>query len=123
MSTLSVVNSSRKIAGAVVAGAMASGLFASAGLGAAPTANATCGSIFGLSIGSGCSSTLLSASFAIGDGAQAHATGPLSLAASIGGAQAQADGSLSLALVAGDASTATTSEGSVLNLAWVIGGN
>src|SRR3954447_20094022 len=96
----SIVNSPRKIAGAVVAGAMASGLFASAGLGVAPTANATCGSIFGLSIGTGCTSTLFSASFAIGAGAVATATGPLSLGFSIGdGAVADAGGALSLALV------------------------
>ena len=75
MVALSIVNSPRKITGALVAGAMASGLFASAGLGSAPTANASCGSIFGISIGTGCTSTLFSASFAIGDGAEAHAEG------------------------------------------------
>ena len=100
MIALSIVNSPRKIAGALVAGAMTSGLFASAGLGLAPTANATCGSIFGLSIGTGCTSTLFSAAFAIGDGAVAHA-----------------DGSLGVAFVVGTNSTATTSSGSVFNLA------
>ena len=88
---LSIVNSPRKITGALVAGAVASGLFASAGLGSAPTANASCVSIFGIGSGGDCTSTLLSASFAIGDGAVATATGPLSLGFSIGdGAQADA---------------------------------
>ena len=75
MIALSIVNSPRKIAGALVAGAVTSGLFASAGLGLAPTANATCASFFGIGNSADCTSTLFSVAFAIGDGAQAHADG------------------------------------------------
>src|SRR6476619_3177611 len=99
MVALSNVNSPRKIAGALVAGAVTSGLFASAGFGLAPTANATCASGFGIGSNPDCTSTLLSGSLAIGDGAQAHA-----------------DGLFGAAFVVGN-STAATSSGSVLNLA------
>ena len=69
------------------------------GLGLAPTANATCASIFGIGNSPDCTSTLLSGSLAIGDEAEAHA-----------------DGLLGAAFVVGN-STATTSSGSIFNLA------
>ena len=100
MIALSIVNSPRKITGALVAGAVTSGLFASAGLGLAPTANATCASIFGIGNSADCTSTLLSGSLAIGDGAEAHA-----------------DGLFGAAFVVGTDSTATTGSGSIFNLA------
>ena len=45
------------------------------GLGLAPTANATCASIFGIGNSADCTSTLFSGALAIGDGAVAHADG------------------------------------------------
>ena len=69
------------------------------GLGLAPTANATCASIFGIGNSAECTSTLFSGALAIGDGAEAHA-----------------DGLFGAAFVVGN-STADTSSGSVFNLA------
>ena len=73
MITSDKLNSHRAVAGALIAGALASGLFAGAGWAAAPAANATCASFFGIGNSANCTSTLFSAAIAIGDGAQAHA--------------------------------------------------
>ena len=74
MTALTSVNSPRKVAGTLVACAVTSGIFASTGLGLAPTANASCVSLFGIPSG-GCTSTLFSVGIAIGDGAVANANG------------------------------------------------
>src|ERR1700750_640362 len=100
MIALSNVNSSRKIAGALVAGAVTSGLVASAGLGLAPTAKATCASFFGIGSGGDCTSNLFSVAIAIGDGAVAHA-----------------DGLFGAAFVVGANSAAHTTSASVFNVA------
>ena len=123
MIALSIVNSPRKIAGALVAGAVASGLFASAGLGLAPTANATCGSIFGLGnrrrLHQHVVECLLRHRRRSGrHGHRAVKPGFLYRRRSAGRRRR----AFSPAFVAGNAtSTATTSAGSVLNLACVIG--
>src|SRR5690349_15913650 len=100
MIALSIVNSPRKANGALVAGALASALFAGAGLGSAPAAHATCASFFGIGNSADCRSNLFSVAFAIGDGAVAHA-----------------DGWFGGAFVVGTNSTASTGAGSVLNFA------
>jgi len=100
MNAVRIESSPRKITGALVAFAVTGGLVASAGLGMAPRANATCASFFGIGNSAECTSTLLSIAVAIGDGASAHA-----------------DGVLGGAFVVGANSTAATSSGSVFNVA------
>src|SRR5262245_12946916 len=82
--SISNVNSRRKIPSALAVGAVASGLFAGAGLGVSPAANATCVSIFGIGGGANCTSNLLSWAVAVGPGAQAHANGSIGGAVSVG---------------------------------------
>ncbi len=105
MTALTSVNSPRKVAGTLVACAVTSGIFASTGLGLAPTANASCVSLFGIPSG-GCTSTLFSVGIAIGDGAVANA-----------------NGLFGAAFVLGANSTATTGSGSIFNFATSIFGS
>ena len=65
MVAISIVKPRYKIRGGLAC-AVTSGLLASAGLGLAPTANATCASFFGIGNSAECSSTLFSVAFAIG---------------------------------------------------------
>ena len=73
-----------KFTGAVTAGAIAAGALAAAGLGSAPAANASCISAFGIGNSATCTSNLTSIAVAIGNGAQAYATGKFGAAFSIG---------------------------------------
>ena len=73
-----------KFTGVVTAGALAVGVFAAAGLGSAPAANASCASFFGINNGGGCTSTPLSIAIAIGSGATAIAQGLFGAAVSLG---------------------------------------
>ena len=57
-----------KFTGAMLS-ALTVGTLATAGLGTAPTANATCASFWGINNGGGCTSTLFSVAVAIGPGA------------------------------------------------------
>jgi hypothetical protein len=59
----------------LLAAAVASGVFITSTLGAAPDAHATCASFFGLGNGNGCTSSSTSIAIAIGDGATATAEG------------------------------------------------
>ncbi|ORB56871.1 hypothetical protein BST42_00080 [Mycolicibacterium rhodesiae] len=67
-----VINST-KFTGIVLLNALAAGAFATAGLGSAPTASATCASFSTIKVGTGCSSTLFGLAIAIGPGATASA--------------------------------------------------
>ena len=118
----STVNSPRKVAGALVASAMTSGLFASAWLGLAPTANATCASFFGIGNSLDCTSTLFSAAIAIGDGAVAHADGFLGASFAVGtGATATTSGALTLASAVGN--NVSAGANGLLGLALSVGGD
>src|SRR6476659_5939397 len=122
MNAHSTVNSPRKIAGVLVASAMTSGLFASAGLGLAPTANATCASFFGIGNSADCTSTLFSVAFAIVAGAVAHADGFLGASFAVGtGASATTSGALTLASAVGN--TVTAGANGLFGLALSVGGN
>ena len=101
-----LVTPSSKVAGAFATAVVASGVFASAGLGLAPTANATCASFFGIGNSADCTSTLLSVAVAIGNGATAHA-----------------DGLLGAAFVIGANSSATTTAASIFDLATSVFGD
>ena len=80
----SLGRSSRR-AGTALACAVASGAVAvAAGLGAAPTANATCASFFGLNNSAGCTSTPTTVAIAIGNGAAAQAMGVFTSAFALG---------------------------------------
>jgi hypothetical protein len=61
--------------GGLLAAAVTSGMFGASALGAAPAANATCASFFGIGNGGGCTSTPFSVAIAIGSGATAYAGG------------------------------------------------
>jgi hypothetical protein len=108
-----------KLVGGKLVGAAASSALAVAALSGAGSANASCLSISGLSVGSGCSSTLTS--FAIGIGnAVANANGLFNGAIAIGtGVAAESVGSFSLAYAGGSGSNSQT-YGS-LNFAAVLG--
>ncbi len=108
-STWGVRRGSRR-AGTVLAGVMASGAVAvAAGLGSAPTANATCVSFWGIGNGGGCTSHLFSAAIAIGTGATATADGLFGNAFAIGnGAIALSTGALNLAYAGGEGAYART---------------
>ncbi len=99
MTAFGIAKSRCKVAAPLVATAVVSGVIAGAGLGLAPSANATCASFFGIGNSADCSSTLLSVAVAIGNGATAHA-----------------DGLLGAAIVVGTNSKASTGSGSILNL-------
>ncbi|MCV7218010.1 hypothetical protein H7J51_22320 [Mycobacterium crocinum] len=66
--------------------ALTTGVFASAGVGLAPTANATCASVFGIGNSANCSSTQTSVAIAIGPSATAHAFGNFDSAFAVGNA-------------------------------------
>ena len=126
MSAVSIVNSRRKIPGALVAGAVASGLFAASGLGVAPTANATCASFFGIGNSAECTSNLLSWAIAIGDEAEAHANGRFGGAFVIGENNTGATGAgsiFNLAISAFGSNNSVTAEGAIANFATNIGGD
>lgn len=83
--TASGVGRSSRRAGTVLAGVVASGAVAvAAGLGSAPTANATCASFFGLNNSAGCTSSPTTVAIAIGNGATAYATGIFTSAFALG---------------------------------------
>src|SRR6478736_4890327 len=73
MGQLSVGSTNRVVAGLLLGG-LAAGLALQA-LGSAPIAQATCGSINGMSLGQGCTSGAGDIVFAFGAGATASATG------------------------------------------------
>ena len=126
LSAVSIVNSPRKIPGALVAGAVASGLFAGAGLGSAPTANATCASFFGIGNSAECTSNLFSFAIAIGDGAEAHANGTFGGAFVIGKESTAPTGAgsiFNLAISAFGSNNSVTAAGGISNFATNIGGN
>jgi hypothetical protein len=77
MGALMIKHTSKtKFTGSLMLGALTAGaLVATAGLGSAPTANATCVSAFGLGSGGDCTSNLTSIAIALGNGATAHADG------------------------------------------------
>ena len=127
--------------GIFTAGALAVG--AVAGLGAAPTANATCASFFGIGNSVNCTSNATSIAIAIGDNAAAHASGILGAAYALGkdasagmmsadiftmsvalgqSAQAGSGGSLSTAIATGqNARSLAGSKGGIVNLAVDLG--
>ena len=72
-----------RLTGGVLLSAVAFGLAATA-LGTAGSANASCASLNGHSIGHGCTSTAGSASVALGRGARADSSGPGSVAVAVG---------------------------------------
>jgi len=84
--------------------ALATSAVTAAAMSAAPTANATCISAFGLGSGGQCTSTLASIAIAIGENAEAHA-----------------DGFLGAALTLGNASYAETAAGALMNFAVTFG--
>jgi hypothetical protein len=88
----------------ILVGAIAAGALATAGLGSAPSAQATCASFFGFSNTAQCRSTPVSIAVAIGTGAVAHA-----------------DGLFGAAFAVGNQSAATT--GGVFTVATAVGGN
>lgn len=102
-------------------GALTAAVMVGAGMATAPVAVATCASAFGLSIGSGCSSTLTTVALAIGPGATARATGLLGAALAIGnsGTSVTSAGLLNAALAIGTNVTADTQ--GTLSAAAVIG--
>ena len=88
--------------GGVLLGALVSGALAVGSLGAAPSANATCASFWGINNGGGCTSTLFTAAIAIGTGAKATATGLFGAAFAIGStAQALTSGNFTFATAVG----------------------
>lgn len=70
--------------GATAVSALASTTIAMAGLAAAPAANATCASFFGIGNSADCTSTPLSIAIAVGTGAQASAKGLFGSAFALG---------------------------------------
>ena len=96
--------------GALALSALTVGAIAAAGLGSAPTANATCASFFGISTSAECSSTPLSIAIAIGTGAQAKADGLFGSAFALGtNALAYTNEAFNFATAAGDNSLAVGS--------------
>lgn len=96
--------------GALALSALTLGAIASAGLGSAPAANATCASFLGIGNSADCSSTPLSFAIAIGTGAQAKADGLFGAAFSLGtNAIASTSEAFNFAAAAGDNSLATGS--------------
>ena len=73
-----------KFSGTILACAAAAGTLATAGLGSAPAANASCASFFGIGNSAACSSTITTIAIALGNGATAHAGGLFGAAFAIG---------------------------------------
>jgi hypothetical protein len=73
-----------RIKGGVLLGALIAGGLATASLGSAPTAHATCASFFGIGNSADCTSNLTSVAIAIGTKAEAHANGLFGTAIAIG---------------------------------------
>ena len=95
-------------------------LDAAAGMGSSvPAANASCFSIFGIGNTADCTSTLTSVAIAIGNGAQAHASGFLGAAYSLGNA-AEADATGPTLAFAAGPGTVSVAEG-ILNTAIATG--
>src|SRR5262245_129566 len=112
MAALSIVKSRFKITGGLAC-ALTSGVVASAGLGLAPTANASCASFFGIGNSADCTSTLFSVAFAIGDGASAHAADAFfgaAVAVGTGAAATSNDAFFGAAFAVGTAAAATSSD-------------
>lgn len=98
-----------RFTGTFALGAMAAGAIASAGLVAAPTANATCVSAFGIGNSADCRSNLFSTAVAIGNGARAYADGQFGAALSFGStAYAETGSAFNFAVTAGSESSAIT---------------
>ena len=121
-STSGVGRGSRRAA-TVLAGVVASGAVAvAAGLGSAPTANATCASFFGIGNSANCTSNLTSIAIAIGTNATANAKGLFGAAFSIGNnaqASTTAGGLFNFATTIGAFSRATA--GGIVSLATTAG--
>jgi hypothetical protein len=111
----------RKFTGALL-GALTAGVLATAGLGSAPTANATCASFFGINSGGDCTSNLTSIAIAIGTGAAAHADGLFGTAFAVGtGAKAGTSDALTFATAMGDNSNALAA--GIFGIATQLGSN
>lgn len=96
-----------RLTGTFALGAFAAGAVASAGLVAAPTANATCVSAFGIGNSADCRSNLFSTAVAIGNGARAYADGQFGAALSFGSAAyAETGSAFNFAVTAGNESSA-----------------
>jgi hypothetical protein len=88
-----------KRARALIAGALTSGTFIVGAVGQAPQAEATCLSVSGLALGSGCYSAPFAVAIGLGRGATARADSPFSIAIGVGsGAASQANNPLVVAL-------------------------
>ncbi len=112
--------SRRRLSGVLTVSALAAGSWA-IGLGAAPTANASCVSAFGLGNSASCTSTLTTIAIALGSNAQAHADGQFSTAVAFGdGALAGSYGWFSSATAIGPISGAVASD---LGFAFAAGGS
>jgi hypothetical protein len=95
-----------KLAGGVLLGAVASG-FATTALWGAGSAEATCASISGINVGSGCTSTATSVAVGIGQGTTATAQGQFNTAFALGtNATATAQGQSNTAIANGTNATA-----------------
>jgi len=99
-------------AGVVLLGAVASTVLAVGALNGAGAANATCLSVSGLSIGTGCTSTFGNIAVGIGKDAFASATkGLFGTAFAVGNASASTVGSVNIAVALGPGSSATVESG------------
>jgi len=106
-----------RVKSGVLLGALVSGALAAGTLTAAPTANATCASFWGIGNSADCTSKLFSVAIAIGGNAQAHADGLFGAAFSTGfDAEADAGGVFGIAAQLGQYGTASTG-GPALNIA------
>lgn len=104
-----------------IVGALITSGLAVVGLSSATPANASCASFSGISIGTGCTSSLFGFAIGLGAGATADAGGLLSTSFSIGkGATASTAGPLDVAVAAGPASWARVL-GGTLNVAVAVG--
>jgi hypothetical protein len=100
--TQHTATSTKKTFGGMAAAALATCSLAAAALVPAPTASATCASFSGINLGSGCTSTFGSFAIALGEGAEAEASGFFNAALAFGpDAFARAVGTLNAAIAAG----------------------
>ena len=97
----------RRTAIAAVAAGVCAAALVGTGLGTAPSANATCASIFGIGNGGGCTSSIFGAAIAIGDGATANADGLFGAAIALGtNAVAQTGDAFTFATALGNSANA-----------------
>jgi hypothetical protein len=116
--------SKRNTIGGLLIAAVASGTFATAAVGSAPTANATCASFFGIGNSANCVSSPTSVAIAIGTNAVAVAGGLFGIALTVGNdssTQNNATGVLNFSTAFGD--HATAAGGGITSLAVTVGNN